>query len=70
MTKRKKRKTLMQKSKAYVRDVRNEATIQATQASSMGQLWKNYIKSINKAVDEWKLERRKRKKAKEGKGRN
>jgi len=60
----KKRKTIMQKTKAYVREVRTEATIQAVQASSIGQLWKNYINSINKAVDDFKQARRE-KKAKE-----
>lgn len=57
----KEHKGMMQKVKAEARSIRNEATIQATQASSFGQLWKNYIDAINRAVDEWKQARREKK---------
>jgi len=71
MTKHKKRhkkkgKGIVQSVKDEALNIRNEATIQATQASSFGDLWKNYIDTINKSVDEWKKARRE-KKAKEAK---
>lgn len=58
----KKKQSIMQKVKAEARSIRNEATIQATEASSIGQLWKNYMDAIDRAVKEFKEARRKKKK--------
>lgn len=60
---RKKHKGIIEKAKAEVRSIRNEATIQATQSASaggIGQLWKNYKDTIDKAVMDWKRSRKKK----------
>jgi len=58
-----KHKSILDKAKNQARSIRNEATIQAGQAASaggMGQLWKNYIDAIDKAVREFKQSRKKK----------
>ena len=57
----KKHKSILGRAKDQARSIRNEATIQATQATSMGQLWKNYFDAIDRAVREFKQSRKKKK---------
>ncbi len=59
----KKHKSILEKVKAEARSIRNEATIQAYQAKSTGgisQIFKNYINTIKRAVEEDKRSKKKK----------
>ena len=58
----KKKKSVSERAKSQVREIRNEATIQATQSASAGgmaQLWRNYVDAIDRVVKEFKRSRKK-----------
>ncbi len=66
MSKKHKHKSIIEKVKAEARSIRNEATIQAYQAASIGgirgiyQPFKNYIDGIKRAVEESKRSKKKK----------
>ena len=59
----KKHKGILERAKAQARSIRNEATTQAYQAASTGgisQIFKNYIDTIKRAVEESKCSKKKK----------
>ena len=58
---RKKHKGIIEKAKSEVRSIRNEAMVQAGTATSISQIWKNYMDTIDRVVKEWKHSRKNKK---------